>query len=101
MFLVVAFSVNLIGCFVLAKPYGGMGVAIATSAAFVCEIGAVVPDRQAQARHPPVRLAGRLEQDPERIMLEKKVFYFEFPKERRSTQGFVPYGTGFVPYGTC
>lgn len=37
MFLVVAFSVNLIGCFVLAKPYGGMGVVIATSAAFVCE----------------------------------------------------------------
>ena len=35
---VVAFSVNLIGCFVLAKPYGGMGVAIATSAAFICEL---------------------------------------------------------------
>jgi O-antigen/teichoic acid export membrane protein len=34
---VVAFAVNLIGCFVLAKPYGGMGVAIATTAAFVCE----------------------------------------------------------------
>jgi O-antigen/teichoic acid export membrane protein len=32
-----ALSVNLIGCFVLAKPYGGMGVATATSAAFVCE----------------------------------------------------------------
>jgi O-antigen/teichoic acid export membrane protein len=32
-----AFAVNITGCFVLAKPYGGMGVAIATSAAFVVE----------------------------------------------------------------
>jgi O-antigen/teichoic acid export membrane protein len=32
-----AFAVNLTGCFMLAKPYGGMGVAIATSAAFVVE----------------------------------------------------------------
>jgi O-antigen/teichoic acid export membrane protein len=32
-----ALSVNLIGCFVLARPYGGMGVAAATSAAFVVE----------------------------------------------------------------
>ncbi len=32
-----AFAVNLTGCVVLAKPYGGMGVAIATSAAFVVE----------------------------------------------------------------
>ena len=32
-----ALAVNLIGCFALAKPYGGMGVAAATSAAFVVE----------------------------------------------------------------
>jgi O-antigen/teichoic acid export membrane protein len=32
-----AFAVNLTGCFMLAKPYGGMGVAIATSAAFMVE----------------------------------------------------------------
>ncbi len=32
-----ALAVNLIGCFTLAKPYGGMGVAVATSAAFVVE----------------------------------------------------------------
>jgi len=32
-----AFAVNLTGCLVLAKPYGGMGVAAATSAAFVVE----------------------------------------------------------------
>jgi O-antigen/teichoic acid export membrane protein len=32
-----AFAVNLTGCFMLAKPYGGMGVAVATSAAFVVE----------------------------------------------------------------
>jgi O-antigen/teichoic acid export membrane protein len=32
-----AFSINLFGCFALAKPYGGMGVAIGTSAAFVTE----------------------------------------------------------------
>jgi O-antigen/teichoic acid export membrane protein len=32
-----ALTVNLTGCFVLAKPYGGMGVAAATSAAFVVE----------------------------------------------------------------
>ena len=31
------FAVNLTGCLVLAKPYGGMGVAAATSAAFVVE----------------------------------------------------------------
>ena len=32
-----AFAVNLTGCLVLAGPYGGMGVAAATSAAFVVE----------------------------------------------------------------
>jgi O-antigen/teichoic acid export membrane protein len=32
-----AFATNLTGCLVLAKPYGGVGVAIATSAAFVVE----------------------------------------------------------------
>jgi O-antigen/teichoic acid export membrane protein len=32
-----ALAVNLIGCFTLAKPYGSMGVAAATSAAFVVE----------------------------------------------------------------
>jgi len=32
-----AFAVNLTGCLMLAKPYGGMGVAAATSAAFVVE----------------------------------------------------------------
>ena len=32
-----AFAVNLAGCFTLAKPYGGIGVAMATSAAFVTE----------------------------------------------------------------
>jgi O-antigen/teichoic acid export membrane protein len=32
-----ALAVNLTGCFALAKPYGGMGVAAATSAAFVVE----------------------------------------------------------------
>jgi len=32
-----AFAVNIIGCFALAAPYGGMGVAAATSAAFVME----------------------------------------------------------------
>jgi O-antigen/teichoic acid export membrane protein len=32
-----ALAVNLIGCFTLARPYGGMGVAMATSAAFVVE----------------------------------------------------------------
>ena len=32
-----AFAVNLIGCIVLAGPYGGLGVAAATSAAFVVE----------------------------------------------------------------
>jgi O-antigen/teichoic acid export membrane protein len=32
-----AFAVNLTGCIVLAKPYGGIGVAIATSSAFVVE----------------------------------------------------------------
>jgi len=32
-----AFAINLTGCLMLAKPYGGMGVAIATSAAFVVE----------------------------------------------------------------
>lgn len=32
-----AFAVNLTGCVLLAKPYGGMGVAIATSAAFIVE----------------------------------------------------------------
>jgi O-antigen/teichoic acid export membrane protein len=32
-----ALAVNLIGCFALAKPYGSMGVAAATSAAFVVE----------------------------------------------------------------
>jgi O-antigen/teichoic acid export membrane protein len=34
-----AFAVNIVGCFVLARPYGGMGVAMATSAAFVVESG--------------------------------------------------------------
>ena len=34
-----AFAVNLTGCLVLAKPYGGVGVAVATSAAFVVESG--------------------------------------------------------------
>ncbi len=34
-----AFVVNLTGCIVLAGPYGGMGVAIATAAAFVVESG--------------------------------------------------------------
>jgi O-antigen/teichoic acid export membrane protein len=33
----VAFAVNLAGCVALAGPYGGMGVAAATSAAFVVE----------------------------------------------------------------
>ena len=33
----VAFAVNLAGCVALAGPYGGMGVAMATSAAFVVE----------------------------------------------------------------
>jgi O-antigen/teichoic acid export membrane protein len=33
----VAFAVNLTGCLMLAGPYGGMGVAAATSAAFVVE----------------------------------------------------------------
>ena len=32
-----AFAVNLTGCLLLAKPYGSMGVAIATSAAFMVE----------------------------------------------------------------
>jgi O-antigen/teichoic acid export membrane protein len=32
-----AFAVNLAGCLALAKPLGGLGVAIATSAAFVVE----------------------------------------------------------------
>jgi O-antigen/teichoic acid export membrane protein len=32
-----AFAVNFAGCLLLAGPYGGMGVAIATSAAFVVE----------------------------------------------------------------
>jgi len=32
-----AFAVNLTGCLLLAKPYGGMGVAAATAAAFVVE----------------------------------------------------------------
>jgi O-antigen/teichoic acid export membrane protein len=32
-----AFAVNVTGCFALAKPYGGLGVAAATSAAFVVE----------------------------------------------------------------
>jgi O-antigen/teichoic acid export membrane protein len=32
-----AFAVNLTGCLALAGPYGGIGVAIATSAAFVME----------------------------------------------------------------
>jgi O-antigen/teichoic acid export membrane protein len=32
-----ALAVNLIGCFTLAKPYGSLGVAAATSAAFVVE----------------------------------------------------------------
>ena len=33
----VAFTVNLAGCVALAKPLGGLGVAMATSAAFVVE----------------------------------------------------------------
>jgi O-antigen/teichoic acid export membrane protein len=33
----VAFAVNLTGCLVLAGPLGGVGVAMATSAAFVVE----------------------------------------------------------------
>jgi O-antigen/teichoic acid export membrane protein len=32
-----AFAVNIVGCFMLAGPYGGMGVASATAAAFVVE----------------------------------------------------------------
>ena len=33
----IAFAVNLSGCVALAGPYGGVGVAAATSAAFVVE----------------------------------------------------------------
>ena len=33
-----AFAVNVAGCFALAPRYGGLGVAIATSAAIVLEL---------------------------------------------------------------
>jgi O-antigen/teichoic acid export membrane protein len=36
-----AFAVNLIGCFVLAPRFGGIGVATATAAAFIVESGSL------------------------------------------------------------
>ena len=51
-----AFAVNLTGCIVLAKPYGGIGVAIATSSAFVVELALLFLIAQAQGWPAPVRL---------------------------------------------
>ena len=52
-----AFTTNVIGCFALAGPYGGTGVAIATVTAFIVETDAAVHGRQAPPRRAHADLA--------------------------------------------
>ena len=104
MFLVVAFSVNLDRMLRAGETLRRHGSRDRDVGRLRLRIGAVVSDRQTPARHPPVRLAGRLEQDPERpapdliggIMLEKKVF-FCVPKGTSVYSGLCPVWNGLCP----